>query len=500
MSFSPSLSSGFAHTQNRSPFLTAPSGMCSLCAEDCSGPCEIGLAAVLGAQTVYPTTTGANQIASEKNYPLDYSHFNINGRVFGASGVAPTYEDAAIYNVRLETEYGTLHPVKLALPLILPALIKLNWRDYFGGAAMAGVTCMVGEDAKSKDSALKIEHGKIVDFPFLGEIVESFRKYDRGYGQIVPQCNVEDDLLGVPEIALTKYGVEAIEFKFGQSAKGTQPVNRLPDLETALAKQKLGFLVHPDPSDPAVQKAYAEEVCPNFYMYGRLPLWDEEFFTKRIAQLRELGLKNVYFKMAGYDPADLERVLRIASACRVDMVTFDGAGGGSGYSPCRMINEWCLPTVQLESRLVKIADRLQTEGLTLPAMVMTGGFAAEDSVFKALALGNGHIQAVGMCRAPMAAAMSAKNIGSAIQGGNVPAHLKKYGSTVQAVFADLPDLRALYGKQANDFSPGAIGVFSYLNKIGFGIRHFGALNRKFDVKLFNQSDLIPLTDAAAQLL
>jgi len=500
MSYSPGQTCGFANTVNRSKFLASSTGMCSMCVEGCASPCDIGLAAVLGARTVYPTTTGANQIASEKVYPLDYSHFNINGHVFGAQGVPATYEDATIFNVNLEREYGTLNKVKMALPIVLPALIKMNWRDYFGGAAMAGVTCMVGEDAKSKDSNLKIENGKIVDFPFLGEIVESFEKYYRGYGQIVPQCNVEDDMLGVPEIAITKYGVKALEFKFGQSAKGTQPVNRLPDLKSALEKQKMGFVVHPDPSDPAVQEAYEKGVCPNFYMYGRLPLWAEEFFEKRIAQLRDMGLQNVYFKMAGYDPVDLERVLRMASANKVDMVTFDGAGGGSGYSPSRMMNEWCLPTATMESHIVKIVARMKAEGLTIPAITVTGGFASEDAVFKALAMGNGDVTAIGLCRAGMAAAMNADQVGKMIKEGNVPAHLRQYGETVQEIFSDLPDLRALYGTQANDFAPGAIGVFSYLNKIGFGLQHFCALNRKFNVGLLDQTDLIPLTPMAKELL
>ncbi len=500
MSYSPNLHSGFANTKNRSPYQTSTSGMCSMCVEGCASPCEIGLAAVLGAQTVYPTTTGANQIASEKIYPLDYSHFNINGHVFGAKGAEATYEDATIFNVKTGRQYGKLHPVKMELPLVLPALIKLNWKDYFAGAAMAGVTCMVGEDAKSKDPQLKIEKGKIVDFPFLGEILESFNKYYRGYGQIVPQCNVEDDMLGVPEIAITKYGAKAIEFKFGQSAKGTQPVNRLPDLETALKKQQMGFIVHPDPSDPAIQKAYAERTCPNFYMYGRLPLWDEEFFRLRIAQLRALGMENVYFKMAGYDPADMERVLRIACENHVDMVTFDGASGGSGYSPCAMMNEWCLPTVTMEAQVTKILTKLKEQYDYLPAINITGGFANEGDVFKALALGNGYVTSVGLCRAAMAAAMNGAAVGKLIESGNVPEHLKKYGSTVQEIFADLPDLRAIYGTQADSFSPGAIGVFSYLRKIGFGIRHFAALNRKFDISLLDQSDLIPLTQAAKELL
>jgi hypothetical protein len=74
MSYSPRLSSGFTFAQNRSAFISPQSGMCSFCTQDCKGTCEIAQAALLGAQTVYPTTTGNNQIASEINYPIDYSH------------------------------------------------------------------------------------------------------------------------------------------------------------------------------------------------------------------------------------------------------------------------------------------------------------------------------------------------------------------------------------------------------------------------------------------
>ncbi len=494
----PTMNSAFCNTRNRSDLLS-PSGMCSLCTENCTSLCELGLAAVLGAQTVYPTTTGANQIAGEKPMLIGYGDFNINGRVFGAVGAEATYEQAEIFNVDLSVEYGAEHKVKMALPIILPAIVKLNYKDYFSAAAMAGVTCMVGEDAKSKDPNLKLENGKITEFPLMQEILSCFARYDRGFGQIVPQCNVEDDMLGVPEMVL-RYGGKALEFKFGQSAKGTQPVNRLPDIDAALAKQRLGGLVRPDPSDPAVQEAYAKGVCPNFYLYGRLPQWDEGFFRKRLAELRAQGLENVYFKMAGFDPADLERVLRIAAENRVDMVTFDGAGGGSGYSPCKMMNEWGLPPVLLQARLNEITARLREEGLTLPAITVAGGFISEDQVFKALALGDGSVTAVGICRASMAAAMQGDRIGKAVREGKTPEALQRYGTTVETLFADLPDLRAIYGREANSFPTGAIGLFSYLNKIAFGLRHFGALNRKFKVGAFDKSDLIPLTTAAKELL
>ncbi|WP_027182914.1 glutamate synthase-related protein [Desulfovibrio inopinatus] len=499
MSYSPSLSSGFTQGKNRSRFLSPQSGMCSLCTADCDSVCELAQAAVLGSQTVYPTTTGNNQIASEKDYPIDFSHFNINGRVFGAQGV-DNPEDATIYNVNLECTYGAHNPVTMALPIILPALIKLNWQDYFSGAAMAGVTCVIGEHARNNDPNCIIESGVTTACPLYKQALDCFRRYDRGYAQIVVQCNLEDIRSGIPQLVLQKYGAEAIEIKFGQAAKGTQPVIRIKDLETALKQQKMGNIVHPDPSKPEIQEAYRNGVCPNFASYSRLPMWTEESLAEYITSLREWGAKNIYFKMAGYDLADIERVLRIACDNQVDMITFDGAGGGSGYSPSKMMNEWSLPTICLEDAVVRMCKRLKAENATLPAIVMTGGFASEDHVFKGLAYGDGHVLGIGLCRAAMAAAMTGKNIGEAIQRGDIPKQYAKLGSTVEELFADLPDLRALYGVEANSFSTGTIGVFSYLNKIAFGLRHFGALNRKFDVGLWDKSDLIPLTHDARALL
>lgn len=338
MSYSPKLASAFNDTQMRSEKI-APSGMCSFCAEECVGTCEIGVSAMRGEMAVYPTNTGANQVASEKVMPIDWSHFNINGRVFGAVGAPADSDQATIFNVNTALTIGRRNPVKLAMPVILPALIKLNWQDYFAGAAMAGVNCVIGEGAVSKDPNAVIENGKIVKFDKLNEMLDAFRKFYRGYGQIIPQVNVEDDALGLPEYALTQCGAEAIEFKFGQSAKGTQPANYIATLEEALEKQRIGKVVYPDPSDPAVQEAYGKGASPNFFSYDRLPMWDETNLPQRIEELRALGLKNVYFKMAGYDVADMERVLRLAALCDVDLVTFDGAGGGSGYSPCKMMNE-----------------------------------------------------------------------------------------------------------------------------------------------------------------
>lgn len=500
MTYSPKLSSSFNDTYLRSNHISPQSGMCSFCTEDCDGTCEIALAAVLGQRAVYPTNTGNNQVASEKDYPIDFSHFNINGRVFGAIGANENYEEANIYHVKLEREFGKFNPVKMTMPIVLPALIKLNWEDYFAGAAMAGVVCVIGEGSRTKDPELKIENGKVVKFDALKTILDSFRKYYRGYGQIVLQCNVEDDMLGVPEYAIKEHKIEALEFKFGQSAKGTQPVVRIKNREEALKKQEMGDLVFPNPMDPEIIKKSEEGTCPNFYSYGRLPLWDEDYLVSRIEELREMGVKNFYLKMAGYDRKDLERVIKIGSKAQVDMITFDGAGGGSGYSPNKMMNEWSLPTILMEDAICTIVERFKAKDLYIPAITMTGGLSSEDQAFKSLALGNGNVTAVGLCRASMTAAMAGKKIGNMIKEGIVPKHMEKYGDTVDEIYGDLADLRSIYGKEANDFSLGAVGVFSYLNKIAFGLKHFAALNRKFDINYLDRSDLIPLTRDAKDII
>jgi hypothetical protein len=501
MTYNPGLSSAFNDTKMRSEKISPCSGMCSLCTEDCAGTCEIGLSAVLGKSIVYPTNTGSNQVAGEKDYPIDYSHFNINGRAFGAIGCEPDSDKATIFNVGLSRTIGSRNPVQLTMPIILPALIKLNWKDYFAAAAMAGVCCVIGEGAPSKDPNLQLNAGgKIVQFEKLKEMHHAFSQYYRGYGQIALQCNLEDLNMGLDEYAITQCGMDAIEIKFGQAAKGTQPANRIASLKAALAMKKSGMIVYPDPEDPDVIQLCEKNANPEFWSYARLPMWTEETLSQRIELMRSFGVKNIYFKMAGFDRRDMEEVLRLAVIMDVDLVTFDGAGGGSGYSPSKMMNEWGLPAVCIESALTEICERMKAKGLSIPDIAITGGIASEDQVFKAIAIGAPHVKLVGLCRATMAAAMVGERVGKALASGSILKHFEPYGTSKETLFRHLSELKGIYGKEADQVSPGAIGAYSYLQKIAFGVQHFSALNRKFDICYVNQDDVIPMTRGAKEIL
>ncbi|NLJ34034.1 MAG: FMN-binding glutamate synthase family protein, partial [Firmicutes bacterium] len=188
---------------------------------------------------------------------------------------------------------------------------------------------------------------------------------------------------------------------------------------------------------------------------------------------------------------------KFACLSEVDLVTFDSAGGGTGKSPWKMMNEWGLPTVYLESLLHEFFGILKGQGLTLPRVAVAGGFALEDQIFKGLALGAPHVNLIGMCRAPMAAAMVGKRVGELVAKGQVPKHLQEYGTSREEIFAKARELKEIYGPDYTKIGPGAIGVYNYVERLKAGLRLLMALNRKFSLEDIGREDIFALTREAA---
>ena len=500
MEFSPALASPITHTRMRSPNHVADlSGMCAVCAADCIGPCEIGLSAIRGAEAILPFSADKNQFASEKKYPLDFSHFNINGRVFGAVGIPPDPDKASFPHADLSSTFGTTHAVAIKGPFILPAMAKLAWKEYYAGAALSGLPVVIGEDVIAKDPGLVVDGHRVVDSPLIAEMVSAFGRYSRGFGDIVLQANVDDEYHGVLEYAIDRLGVKSVELKFGQAAKGIQGMSRVPDIEDALRFKALGYIVIPDPTDPLVADAYSRGIGPVFEKIGKLPMWAPEMLVKHVAELRNRGAERICFKMGPFDPKDVATILRVASEAGVDLVTFDGAGGGTGHSPAKMMNEWGMPTVTLEVVVWRILEDLEKAGKPLPPIAMAGGFATEDQIYKGLALGAPYVRMIAIGRAAMAAASVGRQVGEALQNGSIPREYAHFGSTVDEIFADLRLLKAEYGDEAAHIPAGAIGLYSYLNRVSVGLKQFIALNRKFALRHIDREDIVPLTDHAARV-
>ncbi|NLC03324.1 MAG: FMN-binding glutamate synthase family protein, partial [Tissierellia bacterium] len=218
-----------------------------------------------------------------------------------------------------------------------------------------------------------------------------------------------------------------------------------------------------------------------------------------VAELRSLGAKHICFKTGPYDPKDLIKIIKIASKAGVDLITFDGGGGGTGHSPSRMMNEWGIPTVYMESMLYDIFNKFKEKNLPLPQVAIAGGFTMEDHVYKGLALGAPYVDFIAIGRGAMAAAFSGNQIGEFILEGKVPKIYQRFGTTKEEIFSDMRILREEYGDEVDSIPTGAIGVYSYINRISAGLRQLMALNRNFHIKHIDRSDIFPMTDLAAEV-
>ncbi len=124
----------------------------------------------------------------------------------------------------------------------------------------------------------------------------------------------------------------------------------------------------------------------------------------------------------------------------------------------------------------------------------------EDTMFKAIALGAPNIKMVGIGRGAMAAAMSGKTIGELIEKGNTPKTHLAFGDDADTIFKDAKYIKSIYKADHSPISYGSIGLYSYINRLSFGLKLFMTLNRKFNLKYIDQSDVIPLTNEAREYL
>ncbi len=479
------------------------SGLCVTCVDGCPGYCEVGRSAIRGRELIYPQPFGKITAGAEKDYPVDFSHFNIQGSCVGAFGVEADPDKAVFSAVDISTEIGAgENKIKLRAPFFTGALgstevARVNWEGVAVGVAICGTVLVCGENVCGMDPDAEFKNGRVVRSPELERRVRIYKEWYEGYGTLLVQANVEDLRLGVPEYAVEKLGVEGIEIKWGQGAKSIGGEVKLPTLERALQLKSRGYIVLPDPEDPVTQEAYRAGAIREFERHSRLGMVDEESFLKEVERLRRIGAKYVTLKTGAYRPADLARAVKFASEARIDLLTVDGAGGGTAMSPWRMMNEWGIPTVYLESLLYKFLKRLEEKGKFVPCCAIAGGISLEDHVFKALALGAPYVKAVCMGRATLTAAMVGKTHGRLLE--EAYGRGEKYREALLRTFIDAAELREKYGKDFERIPPAAIGVYSYYKRLSIGLQQLMAGARKFSLKFIDRNDLVALTREAAEV-
>jgi len=302
----------------------------------------------------------------------------------------------------------------------------------------------------------------------------------------------------VPEYVIEKLGIEIFELKWGQGAKDIGGEVKLPSIERAMELKERGYIVLPDPTNPAVQEAFKTGGITEFERHSRLGMVDEDNFYKSVEKLRSVGAKYVTLKTGAYRPADLARAIKFASNAKIDLLTIDGAGGGTGMSPWRMMNEWGIPTVQLECLTYQMCRRLASKGAYIPPIAIAGGLSLEDHIFKAIALGAPYVKAICLGRAILTAAMVGKT-----HGKLMAEKMELEGEDVEKgylrLFAVGAELRERYGKDFSKLPAGAIGMYSYIDRLKQGLQQFMAGARKFALKHIDRNDIVALTKDSAEI-
>jgi len=484
--------------------------MCPICIRDCPFLCEISLSTFRGREALYPEPLqfGFSTAGALKDFGLDWSHLNIQASLFKVHGIEADSDVALFQNANTEIKIAG---IPLKLPILTGAfgsteVARLNWDGLAVGAALSGVVITIGENVCGMDQESRTEGGKVAESKELRRRVEAFRKFwDGKHGEVVVQTNVEDRRLGVDIYALSKLEVNVIERKWGQGAKAIGGEVRIRNIDKAIMLKKRGYVVIPDPEDPTVQQAFREGVFKSFERHSRVGIPKQKDFLEDIDWLRQQGAKHVILKTGAYRPSAVAFTMKLASEAKIEAITFDGAGGGTGMSPVPMMDEMSIPTVYLEALVLRCARILQRKGKHVPDLVIAGGFISESQIFKAIAMSNFGdgplVKGVLMGRSPLTAVMKANYFRQLSEEGKLPrTFADRYGDTPGKFYIAAPELKEKFGEKFKDIPWEAVGLHTYLSdRVGVGLMQLLAGARKWRLPLIDRNDLMALSKRAKKV-
>ena len=497
----------------------AESGLCTLCRADCMGQCETWKSSLVGRKLLYPrdfgtVTAGANNTT---HVGVSYNSLRIQGYAYGAHGMAQGLsndaDDCIFPNVDLTTEFGNEVKTKSKIPLMTGALgstfIAAKYWDSFAiGGALVGIPIVVGENVVGVDKDSEINNGKITKAPELDRRIDTYLRYHEDYGAIIVQMNVEDTRNGVAEYVVGKYGDRCIvELKWGQGAKDIGGEIQVSSIEYAQFLKNRGYIVDPDPTSPEVQMAFEKGAIKSFARHSRLGGTNldsvelvREDFMKSVDYLRKIGFKRISLKTGSYGMEELAMAIKFATDAKLDLLTIDGSGGGTGMSPWNMMQSWGVPSINLHSKAYEYASILAAQGKRVVDLSFAGGFALEDSIFKGIALGAPYTKLICMGRGIMIPGFLGANIEGALHperkekvNGNwdkLPASISAMGATPEEIFASYYDVQKKVGKNEMKNIPyGAIAMWTMADKLACGLQQLMAGARKFQLDKITRNDL-----------
>ena len=503
----------------------AESSLCTLCRADCNGRCETWLSSLVGRKLLYPrsygiVTAGANNTT---HVGVSYNSLRIQGHAYGSKGLpeglSSDPDDCIFPNVNLATGFGNKVRTKVRMPLMTGALgstfvAAKYWDSFAIGGSLVGIPVVIGENVVGVDRESIINPGdvkrrKIEVSPELDRRIETYLRYYDGFGAIIVQLNVEDTRNGVAEYVVDKYGDKVIiELKWGQGAKDIGGEIQVTSLDYAIFLKERGYVVDPDPTKPEVQKAFEEGSIKSFARHSRLGGTNlqsvdqvrDDFMTS-VEYLRSIGFERITLKTGSYGMEELAMSIKFATDAGLDLLTIDGSGGGTGMSPWNMMQSWGVPSINLHAKAYEYASILAAKGDKVVDMSFAGGFALEDHIFKALALGAPFTKLVCMGRAIMIPGFVGSNIEGALDPekkaqvnghwSELPKSVKQVGSTAKEIFASYFDVEKKVGKEEMKNIPyGAIAFYTLADKLACGLQQLMAGARKFSMNSITRGDLM----------
>lgn len=504
------------------------SGLCTLCRADCKGRCETWVSSMKGRKLLYPRDFGVVTAGAGHNQSLgvSYSALRIQGYNYGAKGLTAkmtnSADDCLFTNVSTETSFGVKEKTVCRVPVMTGALgstfiAAKYWESFAIGASLVGFPIVVGENVVGIDKQAVIKDGRIGVAPELDRRIDTYLRYHDGYGAIIVQLNVEDARNGVAEYVIGKYGDKVIiELKWGQGAKCIGGEIQVSDLDYAIFLHNRGYLVDPNPTLPEVQEAFKSGAIKSFARHSRLGYTDldsasqvEQNFAENVAYLRKLGYKRITLKTGSYGMEALAMALKFATDNDVDLLTIDGSGGGTGMSPWNMMEQWGIPSINLHAKAAEYARILANRGKRVVDLSFAGGFAREDHLFKALALGAPFVKLICMGRAMMIPAFVGSNIDGVLRparrsmvNGNwdaLPSSVTELGIKAEEIFAGYYDVEKRVGAAEMDKIPyGAIAMWTMVDKLKAGLQQLMAGARKFSLDAISREDIMAGNRETAQ--
>lgn len=494
------------------------SGVCTLCRADCQGKCETWLGSMIGRGVLYPRDFGTITAGSGNTTEVgvSYNALRIQGGLYGTHGADEELAqkgDTLFTGVSLETSFGADEKIKCRYPFMTGALgstfiAAKYWTSFATGCALCGIPIVIGENVVGIDKKSELKNGRIQKAPELERRIDTYLRYYDGYGAIIIQMNVEDTRNGVAEYIINKYGNKVIlELKWGQGAKDIGGEIQVKDIEYAKFLKERGYLVDPDPTTPEAAAAYKAGALTHFARHSRLGYTNcsradqvMENFMTQIAYLRKLGFKHISLKTGAYGMEALAMALRLATDAKLDLLTIDGAGGGTGMSPWDMMESWGVPSILLHSKAHEYASILASQGKRVAELSFGGGLAKPSLIFKALALGAPYTKMICMGRSMMIPGFLGSNIEGALHperraevNGNwdsLPKTVSDIGTTPESIFAGYYDVEAKVGKEAMKNIPyGAIAIWTSLDRLAAGLQQLMAGARRFQMNTIQRCDI-----------